>query len=133
MVHPKERNDAALTKIWIKKILCKHTKKIRALLLWETFSGHMTDDVEQVTSEKISGGLISKIQPLDISLNKPSFLINGSNIYNRMFFNRMKEIMINHHQNNKWPIGLMYIQREEMKLFKIFIIGRYMVLQQWRI
>ena len=93
----------------------------------------MTDDVEQVTSEKISGGLISKIQPLDISLNKPSFLINGSNIYNRMFFNRMKEIMINHHQNNKWPIGLMYIQREEMKLFKIFIIGRYMVLQQWRI
>ena len=27
----------------------------------------------------------------------------------------------------------MYIQQEEMKLFKIFIIGRYMVLQQWRI
>ena len=43
-VQPKAWNDATLTKLWIKKVLSCYTKKQHALLLWDTFSGHMTDD-----------------------------------------------------------------------------------------
>lgn len=77
MVQKKGWNDAPLTKVWITKILAKYTQKKHALLIWDTFSGHMTDDVSallsrnNVTSAVIPGGCTSKIQPLDVCLNKP--------------------------------------------------------------
>ena len=76
-VQPKAWNDAALTKIWIQKVLCRYTQKQHALLVWDTFSGHMTEDVAEelqkknITVATIPGGCTSKIQPLDVSLNKP--------------------------------------------------------------
>ena len=48
-----------------------------ALLVWDTFSGHMTEDVSailsrnNVTSAVIPGGCTSEVQPPDVCLNKP--------------------------------------------------------------
>ena len=68
-------NDAALTKIWIRKVLCRYSQKQHALLVWDTFSEHMTKDVAEdlqknITVATIPGGCTSKIQPLDVCLNK---------------------------------------------------------------
>ena len=71
-VQPKAWNDVALTKIWIQKVLCRYTQKQHALLVWGTFSGHMTEDVaaelqkKNITVATIPGGCTSKIQPLDV-------------------------------------------------------------------
>ena len=71
-VQQKAWNDSALTKLWIQKILSRYTKKQHALLLWDTFSGHMTEEVkEELQKNNISviavpGGCTSKIQPLDV-------------------------------------------------------------------
>ena len=79
MVQKKGWNDAPLTKVWIKRTLSKYTEKRHALLIWDTFSGHMTEDVSEllsrsnVTSMIIPGGCTSKVQPLDVCLNKPLF------------------------------------------------------------
>ena len=76
-VQPKAWNDAALTKIWVQKVICQYTQKQHALLVWDTFSGHMTEDVavelqkKNITIATIPGGCTSKIQPLDVCLNKP--------------------------------------------------------------
>ena len=76
-VQQKAWNDSALTKLWIQKILSRYTKKQHALLMWDTFSGHMTEEVkEELQKNNISvivvpGGCTSKIQPLDVCLNKP--------------------------------------------------------------
>ena len=53
------------------------TQKRHALLIWVTFSGHMTEAVSKllsrsnVTSTIIPGGCTSKVQPLDVCLNEP--------------------------------------------------------------
>ena len=47
-VQKKAWNDSSLTKVWIQKILCQYTKKQYALLVWDTFSGHMTTDVAEM-------------------------------------------------------------------------------------
>ena len=76
-VQPKAWNDADLTKVWIQQVLCRYTQKQHALLVWDTFSGHMTEEVAEELQKKnisvavIPGGCTSKIQPLDVSLNKP--------------------------------------------------------------
>ena len=44
-VQPKAWNDAALIKIRVQKVICRYTQKQHALLVWDTFSGHMTEDV----------------------------------------------------------------------------------------
>lgn len=40
-VQSKTWNDSSLSKVWIQKILSRYTKKQHALLLWDTFSGHI--------------------------------------------------------------------------------------------
>ena len=76
-VQPKGWNDSELTKVWIQKVLYRYTAKQHALLVWDTFTGHMTEDVaEELQKNNISvavipGGCTSKIQPLDVSLIKP--------------------------------------------------------------
>ena len=76
-VQPKGWNDAELTKVWIQHVLHQYTKTKHALLVWDTFSGHMTEDVSEelrrknITVAVIPGGCTSKIQPLDVCINKP--------------------------------------------------------------
>ena len=76
-IQQKGWNDASLTLVWIQKVLCRYTKKQYALLVWDTFTWHMSEEVAEklqnndVTVAVIPGDCISKIQPLDICLNKP--------------------------------------------------------------
>jgi len=76
-VQPKGWNDGTLSKVWLQKVLLRHTKKKRALLVWDTFKGHLTNELESelknsnVTTAVIPGGCTSKIQPLDVCINKP--------------------------------------------------------------
>ena len=83
-LQPKGWNDSTLTNEWIQKVLCRYTQKKHALLVWDTFTGHMTDEIAEelrkknVTAATIPGGCTSKIQPLDVCLNKP-FKVNCRN------------------------------------------------------
>ena len=49
----------------------------QSLLVWDSFSAHLTDTVKQQLHENktatavIPGGLTSLVQPLDVCLNKP--------------------------------------------------------------
>ena len=76
-VQPKGWNDATLTKVWLQKVLLRHTKNRKALLVWDTFKGHLTDELESELRKRniitaiIPGGCTSKIQPLDVCINKP--------------------------------------------------------------
>ena len=75
-IQQKGWNDVSLTLVWIQKVLCRYTKKQHALLVWDTFTGHMTEEVAEklqnnVTVAVIPGGCTSKIQLLDVCLNKP--------------------------------------------------------------
>ena len=67
-------NDASLTLVWIHKVFLRYTKRQHALLVWDTFTGHTTEQVAEklrnVTVAVIPGGCTSKIQPLDVCLNK---------------------------------------------------------------
>ena len=45
-VQPKGWNDATLSNVWLQKVLLTHTKKKRALLVWDTFKGYLTDELE---------------------------------------------------------------------------------------
>ena len=74
---PKGWMDGKLMRAWILKVLVKYTKGRHALLIFDTFQGHLTKDVLQrlesnnITVVKIPGGCTSKFQPLDVSLSKP--------------------------------------------------------------
>jgi 5-formaminoimidazole-4-carboxamide-1-beta-D-ribofuranosyl 5'-monophosphate synthetase len=62
---------------WIEEIYIKHTKKDRSLLVIDSFRAHLTDAVKKELRKKnvvqavIPGGCTSKLQPLDVSINKP--------------------------------------------------------------
>ena len=62
---------------WIKEIHLKHTKCKKALLIMDTFRAPCTEKVINLLSKHhssvalIPGGCTSKLQPLDVSLNKP--------------------------------------------------------------
>lgn len=70
--------DYKLMMRWIRKVLLKYTKGRHALLVFDTFKGHLKEEVlAKLTENNISyviipGGCTSKIQPLDdVCLNKP--------------------------------------------------------------
>ena len=56
---------------------CEVHQRQHALLVFDTFTGHLKDDVLASLAENnksyilIPGGCMSKIQPLDVCLNKP--------------------------------------------------------------
>ena len=55
------------------KVLVKHTKGRHALLVFDMFEVHLKDDVlkeNNISHVLILGGCKSKIQPLDVCLNK---------------------------------------------------------------
>ena len=74
---PKGWMDSNLMHPWIRKVLVKYTKGRHALLVFDTFKDHLTEDVltrlkdNNITVVIIPGGCTSKVQPLDVSLNKP--------------------------------------------------------------
>ena len=75
IVQPNEWNDSELTKVWIQKVLYRYTAKQHGLLVWDTFTGRMTEDVAEelqknITVAVIPGSCTSKIRPLDVSVNK---------------------------------------------------------------
>ena len=63
-------------KDWIRKNL-RFTPHQRALLVWDSFRGHLTDAVKDLLARRnvdvavIPGGLTSNLQPLDKCINKP--------------------------------------------------------------
>ena len=69
--------DHVLMKVWIKEVLVKYTKREHCLLVLDSFRAHLTDDVAtalrkaNVTTLVIPGGCTSKVQPVDVSLNRP--------------------------------------------------------------
>ena len=78
--HPKGWMDESGVKIWIKKVWQARPggfANTQSLLVWDSFSAHLTDIVKQQLHENktatavIPGGLTSLVQPLDVCLNKP--------------------------------------------------------------
>ena len=69
--------DETLMLKWIKGVYLKYTKKDRSLLVLDSFHGHLTESVKKsfrkgnTMMAVIPGGCTSKVQPLDVSINKP--------------------------------------------------------------
>ena len=69
--------DETLMLKCIKDVYLKYTKKDRSLLVLDSFRGHLTESVEKsfrkgnTVMAVIPGGCTSKVQPLDVSINKP--------------------------------------------------------------
>jgi hypothetical protein len=84
---------------WIENIWTKRSRRgsnPKSLLVIDSFSGHKTDTVKKRFREKkkdlavISGRLTSKLQPLDVFLNKP-FKAKVRNLYNHWMSEAIKE------------------------------------------
>jgi len=69
--------DEGLMMRWTKDVLLRHTQKERCLLVLDSFAGHKTEAVRKlfrrsnIVPAVIPGGCTSKLQPLDVSINKP--------------------------------------------------------------
>ena len=69
--------DADLMLHWFKAIVLPYTKGRRTLLIIDSFSAHEDQDFISEVNKKnvdvlfVSGGCTSKVQPLDVCLNKP--------------------------------------------------------------
>lgn len=69
--------DETLMLRWVAEIYLKYTHKDRSLIVLDSFRGHLTDKVKRAFKKGnsvmavIPGGCTSKIQPLDVSINKP--------------------------------------------------------------
>src|SRR3989337_1811564 len=84
---------------WIENIWTKRSRRgsnPKSFLVIDSFSGHKTDTVKKRFREKktdlavIPGGLTSKLQPLNVSLNKP-FKTKIRNLYNHWMSEAIKE------------------------------------------
>ena len=69
--------DSDLMVRWFRSVILPHTKGRRALLAIDSFSAHETEEFIDLAHSNnvdvviIPGGCTSKIQPLDVCLNKP--------------------------------------------------------------
>ena len=69
--------DADLMLRWFKAIVLPYTKGRRTLLIIDSFSAHEDQDFTSEANKKnvdvlfVPGGCTSKVQPLDVCLNKP--------------------------------------------------------------
>jgi len=76
-VQEKAWMDETLMLRWINEIYRKHTKKQPSLCVLDAFRGHRTEKVKKLLNKfnaKIAmnpGGCTSKLQPLDVCINKP--------------------------------------------------------------
>ena len=69
--------DGDLMKKWVRQVWIKHSQRGKALLVMDSFRAHCTEDIQDLLAQAnsevafIPGGCTSKLQPLDVSLNKP--------------------------------------------------------------
>ena len=69
--------DENLMQQWIKEVLLKYSEGRHCLLLLDSFRAHLTDKVSRSLNKAnatvviIPGGCTSKVQPVDVCLNKP--------------------------------------------------------------
>ena len=114
-VQPKGWNDAELTKVWVQHVLYRYTKKKHALLVWDTLSGHMTEDVSEdlqkknITVAVIPGGWPPKFNHLMCPLINPSKALvvpSGCITCNNVFLSKQKESASGQHQSSKCLTGL---------------------------
>jgi hypothetical protein len=69
--------DEAMMLRWVKEIYTPFTKKNHSLLIMDSFRAHTTDPVKKLLRKSnavtaiIPGGCTSKLQPLDVAINKP--------------------------------------------------------------
>ena len=76
-VQKKAWMDEILMHRWIEEVLTPFTARRRTLLILDSFSAHMTPGTEKLLKKRnavpifIPGGCTSKLQPLDVSINKP--------------------------------------------------------------
>ncbi len=69
--------DKGLMKNWFTGVVMPYAKGRRALLIMDAFSAHKTDEMFDLAKKNnvdliiIPGGCTSKVQPLDVCLNKP--------------------------------------------------------------
>ncbi len=76
-VQEKAWMDETLMKDWVLQCFRKYTNRQPALLVLDSFRAHLTDTVKKETRKAggtlavIPGGCTSKLQPLDVSINKP--------------------------------------------------------------
>jgi hypothetical protein len=84
---------------WVENIWTKRSQQgsnPRSLLVLDSFTAHKTNAVKNRLYEKktnlavIPGGLTSKLQPLDVSLNKP-FKAKVRNLYNHWMSDAIKD------------------------------------------
>lgn len=83
--------DEESIKFWLKRIWGVNNQR-RRLLIWDSFRGHLTPDVKQFLRMKynsdlavIPGGCTSKLQPADVSWNKP-FKERVAELYDEWLF-----------------------------------------------
>ena len=69
--------DENLMERWVREVWLKHTKCSKALLVMDCFSAHCTDGIKDLlvcnntAVAVIPGGCTSRLQPMDVSLNRP--------------------------------------------------------------
>ena len=69
--------DSTIMQKWVKDVLLQHTKKVHSLLVFDAFRAHEHEAVAEalrrgnVQTAIIPAGCTSKVQPVDVSLNKP--------------------------------------------------------------
>lgn len=88
---PKAWADEEAMVFWLRNVW--RQSSTRRLLIWDSFSGHKTKSVKQLLTGKyntdiaiIPGGCTSKLQPCDVSWNKP-FKDNYRELYDEWLFN----------------------------------------------
>ena len=75
-VQPKAWMDSDIMLRWFRTVILPYTRKRRSLLVLDSFSAHENDEFLKEARDNIDvviipGGCTSKVQPLDVCLNKP--------------------------------------------------------------
>lgn len=98
--------DETTISIWLKTIWGRNNTDKR-LLVWDTFRGHLTEKVKDVARKKcntdlayIPGGCTSRLQPADVSWNKP-FKSAFAEKYDDWLFSG--EVSLTNHGNRRPP------------------------------
>ena len=88
---PKAWADKDAMVFWLRNVW--RQSSTRRLLVWDSFSGHKTKNVKQLLMTRynsdiviIPGGCTSKLQPCDVSWNKP-FKDHYRELYDELLYN----------------------------------------------
>ena len=91
----KSWSNEQITQVWLNRIWGRNNTE-RRLLVWDTFRGHTTNNIKSLVRNEfntdmiyIPGGCTSKLQPADVSWNKP-FKNNLQEMYDEWLFSGEK-------------------------------------------